>query len=88
MIVLATIWSFADVFLIVMNNSQHPLNLAHYMNVSEQNKNMEENGMLDLVTIVIAAVVCALPIIFMGYVKLMVQRVEKHTAWYKNGAKR
>jgi hypothetical protein len=53
---------------------------------SEQNKNMEENGMLDLVTIVAAAVVCALPIMFMGYVKLMVRRVEKHTVRYNNCA--
>ncbi len=44
--------------------------------------------MLDLVTIVTAAVVCALPIIFMGYVKLMVRRVETHTARYNNGAER
>ena len=55
---------------------------------SEQNKYMEENGMLDLVTIVTAAVVCALPIIFMGYVKFMVRRVETHTARYNNGAER
>lgn len=58
------------------------------MNVLEQNKCMEENGMLDLVTIVTAAVVCALPIIFMGYVKLMVRRVETHTARNNNGAER
>lgn len=80
--------TFAEVFLIVMNNSQHHLNPAEAINVLEQNKYKEENGMLDLVTIVTAAVVGALPIIFMGYVKLIVRRVETHTARNNNGAER
>ena len=44
--------------------------------------------MLDLVTIVTAAVVCALPIIFMGYLKFMVRCVETHRARYNNGGER
>ena len=73
---------FAEVFLTIMNNSQHPLNPTLGMNVFRAKQYMEENGMLDLVTIVTATIVCALPIIFMGYVKLMVRRVETHTARY------
>jgi hypothetical protein len=42
--------------------------------------------MLDIGTFVTAALVAASPLIFMGYVKFVVRRVEKHVARHTHHA--
>jgi hypothetical protein len=45
---------------------------------SEQNKYNGGKGMMDIGTIVTAAIVVASPFIFMGYVRFLVRRAEAH----------
>jgi hypothetical protein len=68
---------YVQVFLIFMNISQNPLNRRLPKWLSEQNKDVE-NGMLDLAIQTMAALVlCALPFIFMGYVRSRVRHALK-----------
>jgi hypothetical protein len=55
--------------------------------IQSKTKTNGDKGMLDLGTIVTAAVVVASPFIFMGYVKFLVRRAEAHaTKPTANGA--
>jgi hypothetical protein len=69
---------FVHVFLIVMNISQNPLKAPKGKYVFRAKQISWRQGMLDIGTIVTAAIVVASPFIFMGYVRFLVRRAEAH----------
>ena len=69
---------FVHVFLIVVNISQNHLNAPKGKYVFRAKQIPWRQGMLDIGTIVTAAIVVASPFIFMGYVRFLVRRAEAH----------
>ncbi len=70
-------WTCGWFFLIVMNISQNPLYHAQHILLSEQNQTRMDDGMLDIASLVTALGLCALPFIFMGYVRSRVRHALK-----------
>ena len=72
--------TFAHIFLIVMNNSQIPLNVHDTISYQSKIKH-EGNGMLDLAIQVLAVVgLFALPFIFMMDVRCRVRHAPRATS--------